>query len=374
MSYQLHSRLADTLNGSQFYGYRTVHTYSVTMTSKENSDSVKQSKKVNDCVPWLDQPRVTYCDLLGMKEDTAQVHPYLFTNTVMTAAMATGNVELKTGSGVERLIYGNNEDPTMVTGVRLDNGDEIFADRVVLCLGPWSETFALKKGVPTDDGSSVDEDMEDTDSIGMKDDMIKRRLIDDDNPQQSPKSAQQKRRGGDDGGSIKLPIASVRAHSIVMRVPKTTLIGPQCLFTAILHGSEMYEPEIYPRPDHTVYMCGAQDNSVPLPASADLVQVDPAAISQLKHLAPQLSQYLDPSDDHIVAEQACYLPISNDGTPLVGKYPHCNHLYVSAGHSVWGILLAPVSGLMMSELLVDGRITCVDASLVSRLALDSRII
>lgn len=343
------------------------------MTSEENSGSVKQSKKVNDCVPWLDQQRVTHCDLLGMKEDTAQVHPYLFTNTLMTAALATGNVDLKTGSGVKRLVYGNKQDPTMVTGVLLDNGDEILADRVVLCLGPWSETFPLKKVVPTDDdGSSLDQDMEHTDSIGIKNDMIERRHIDDDDDDDDY-SQQQQQQKEDDGG-IRLPIGSVRAHSIVMRVPKTSPIGPQCLFTAILDGSKMYEPEIYPRLDHTVYMCGAQDNTVPLPASADLVQVDPAAISQLKHLAPQLSKHLDPGNEYMAAEQACYLPISNDGTPLVGKYPHCNHLYVSAGHSVWGILLAPVSGLMISELLVDERISCVDASLVNRLSLDSRIV
>ncbi|KAI8338692.1 FAD dependent oxidoreductase [Chlamydoabsidia padenii] len=337
-SYQLHSELAATLLGDELYGYRTLNTYSVTMTSEENQGSVKQCKKVNDHVPWLNQQRVTHCDELGTKNDTAQVHPRLFVNTLMSAAVATGNVNLITGIGVERLLYENRKEPRMVTGALLDNGDKVLADRVVLCLGPWSETFPLKK-------------MND----GVLNDMITRHHVDDP-------------LGEDDG----LPVYSVRAHSIVMQLPPTSPIGAQALFTAILDGSKMYEPEVYPRPDHTVYMCGAQDNKVPLPASADLVQVDPAAIAQLKNLAPKLSCHLQ-ADNMTTTEQACYLPISRDGAPLVGKHPHYKHLYVSAGHSVWGILLSPVSGLMMSELLIDGRITCVDASLVSKLALDSRV-
>ncbi|CAO3588391.1 unnamed protein product [Absidia cylindrospora] len=337
-SYQLHANLAATLNGKEFYGYRAVDTYSVTMTNDDDDDQASSGngnnkkaakKRVNDHVPWLNQQRVTHCDELGTKLDTAQVHPYLFSLTVMTAAVATGNVTLKTGTGVQRLMYNDQKDT--VIGVILDDGQRVEADRVVLCLGPWSQHFPLG----------------DDDAIQV---MNKTVL----------------------GGSS-LPVESVRAHSIVMRVPKTSPIGAQALFTAILHQSKMHEPEIYPRPDHTVYMCGVQDRQVPLPASADQVQVDPQAIGILKELAPVLSDHLVADDEHMVAEQACYLPLSCDGSPLVGKHPSFNQLYVSTGHAVWGILLSPVSGLMMSELLAEGEIRCVDASLVSRLALDDRL-
>ncbi|ORZ11451.1 FAD dependent oxidoreductase [Absidia repens] len=343
-SYQLHAELAATLNGKEFYGYRGVDTYSVTMTNEEEADEgttgngnkKKAKKKVNDHVPWLNQHRVTHCDELGTKADTAQVHPYLFSLTVMTAAVATGNVTLKTGTGVARLMYSN--DKQTVTGVVLDDGKQVEADRVVLCLGPWSQTFPLDK----EEAAAVQE---------MNDTVLRRAS----------------------SSSCSLPIESVRAHSIVMRVPKTSPIGAQALFTAILHHSKMHEPEIYPRPDHTVYMCGVQDRDVALPSSADQVQVDPQAIAILKELAPTLSDHLVADEEHMVAEQACYLPLSCDGSPLVGKHPSFNQLYVSAGHAVWGILLSPVSGLMMTELLAEGEIRCVDASLVSRLALDDRL-
>ena len=44
----------------------------------------------------------------------------------------------------------------------------------------------------------------------------------------------------------------------------------------------------------------------------------------------------------------------------MGKIPHVRGAYVSAGHNCWGILWAPVSGKSMSELIVDGKASCVD--------------
>jgi hypothetical protein len=35
---------------------------------------------------------------------------------------------------------------------------------------------------------------------------------------------------------------------------------------------------------------------------------------------------------------------------------------MSAGHNCWGILWAPVSGLAMSELIMEGQAKCVDLS------------
>ncbi|KAI8089627.1 FAD dependent oxidoreductase [Halteromyces radiatus] len=336
-SYNLHKELAEALDGEKFYGYRTLDTYSVTMTSQENEKDAKQvKKKVNDNVPWLNQERVTTCDELGNKNETAQVHPKLFTITLMTAAEATGNVKLICGNGVKELLY-DDYDSELIRGVLLDNGDKILADHVVACVGPWAEMFPIKLN-----------------SSSMMNDAILRQHHNKNN-----------NRG--------LPITSARAHSIVIRVPRTSPIGAQALFTCILDGSKMYEPEVYPRPDHTVYMCGIQDRTVPLPPTADLVKVDPKAIDRLKYTAGLISPHLDTREQNLLAEQACYLPISLDGSPLVGKHPNYKNLYISGGHSVWGILLSPVSGLMMTELLMDGKITCVPQDLVKKLSLDSRL-
>lgn len=48
------------------------------------------------------------------------------------------------------------------------------------------------------------------------------------------------------------------------------------------------DPEVYPRPDGTVYLCGFSD-SVPLPESADLVEPNKDAIEGLLKLGRNIS-------------------------------------------------------------------------------------
>ena len=48
-------------------------------------------------------------------------------------------------------------------------------------------------------------------------------------------------------------------------------------------------------------------------------------------------------------------PGSPDGLPVLGRLPGRDNLYVAAGHFRNGILLAPVTGSLMSQLICDGR-------------------
>ncbi|CAO3621318.1 unnamed protein product [Cunninghamella echinulata] len=341
-SYKLHEQLAEKLKGEKRYGYRLLDTYSVTMTD-DHEDITRRPSNNEDQVSWLYQHRITHIDRLAEKRDTAQVHPRLFTETIIEQAQSTGKVELLTGVGVQQLLYhDNNSDATtskmVVKGVLLDNGDTILADKVVLCMGPWSSTFLLNPQV-----------------------------VEEKEEKNVPMSSRSKQK------QKYLPIDTARAHSIVVQVPRTSPIGAQALFTAILDQSQLYEPEVYPRSDGTVYICSATDETIPLPPSADQVTIDPTAIQLLKRLSIKLSPHIINSvQDNVLIEQACYLPISRDGHPLIGKHPRYEGLYVSAGHSVWGILLAPISGLIMTELLLDGTVSCVTSEVISRISLNSR--
>jgi glycine/D-amino acid oxidase-like deaminating enzyme len=51
-----------------------------------------------------------------------------------------------------------------------------------------------------------------------------------------------------------------------------------------------------------------------------------------------------------------------DGIPLIGPVPGVPGAYLATGHASWGILNAPASGRMVSEMLLDGRSTSLDAS------------
>jgi glycine/D-amino acid oxidase-like deaminating enzyme len=56
----------------------------------------------------------------------------------------------------------------------------------------------------------------------------------------------------------------------------------------------------------------------------------------------------------IVARQACFRPVTDDGLPLLGAVPGVANVWVATGHSVWGMLNAPATGEAMAELILDG--------------------
>lgn len=56
--------------------------------------------------------------------------------------------------------------------------------------------------------------------------------------------------------------------------------------------------------------------------------------------------------------QACYLPTTPDGLPLIGEVPGLSGVFLATGHSCWGILNGPATGLMVSEMILDGKVLC----------------
>lgn len=61
----------------------------------------------------------------------------------------------------------------------------------------------------------------------------------------------------------------------------------------------------------------------------------------------------------MLAEQACYLPLSSDGLPIIGQLG-APGVYIATGHSCWGILNGPATGLGLAELIVHGAARSVD--------------
>lgn len=62
----------------------------------------------------------------------------------------------------------------------------------------------------------------------------------------------------------------------------------------------------------------------------------------------------------MIKQQACYLPISPDGIPMIGPVPGVDGAFIATGHSCWGILNGPATGLLISELIVDGKAHSLD--------------
>ena len=117
------------------------------------------------------------------------------------------------------------------------------------------------------------------------------------------------------------------------------------------------EPEIFPRPDGEVYICGMADPA-PLPDSPEAVEVDDTACAVLARAAGRVSTAL--AEAQILKRQACYRPVTDDGLPLIGRVPGVAGAYVGTGHGPWVMLNAPATGLALAELITQGVASTVD--------------
>jgi glycine/D-amino acid oxidase-like deaminating enzyme len=116
-------------------------------------------------------------------------------------------------------------------------------------------------------------------------------------------------------------------------------------------------PEIFARADGTVWACAISSTN-PLPVDPAQVAPDDGAHDRLEALCRSISPALAAAP--IVARQACFRPVTEDGLPLIGPVPGVAGAYVATGHNVWGMLNAPATGEAMAELILDGAVSRID--------------
>jgi glycine/D-amino acid oxidase-like deaminating enzyme len=245
---------------------------------------------------WVAREAIVH-QRLGTAATTAQVHPAEFTRSMMDAAIARGaRLEIGTASALET-------DPGRgrIRGVVVD-GALIEGDAVVIAMGPWSALAAQWVPLPR--------------------------------------------------------VYGLKGHSVILRNPGP--ISPHALFVECeAEDGRVDTPEVFPRPDGTVYVCGLSSEA-PLPVHPAEVTSDAGAQARLRAMIRTFAPAL--ADAEVMAAQACYRPVTGDGLPLLGRVPTVEGLYVATGHSVWGILNAPATGEAMAELLIEGEARTVDIS------------
>ncbi|KAI3813382.1 hypothetical protein L1987_18104 [Smallanthus sonchifolius] len=293
-SFDLHRSLAEQLNGRESYGYRPVNTLSLSVTESENPPPWKMKSKVPD---WIDGP-VKSPRTIGTTENTAQVHPQLFTRRLVEEAVAEYGVEVVIGK-VKSVETGEGK----VTAV-VEDGGVIDGDAVVLALGPWTSKFRLLSSV--------------------------------------------------------IRVHGLKAHSLVLEPKEVDVISAHALFLSYhpAHGGPPMDPEIYPRPTGEVYVCGMSSEEE-VPDDPEQIEPNPDSIRVLKRVAGTVSSHLG-EESRVKAEQACFLPCTDDSLPVIGEIPGMKRCYVATGHSCWGILNGPATGAAMAELVMDGCSTIVD--------------
>lgn len=187
---------------------------------------------------------------------------------------------------------------TQATGVQVD-GSDLTADAVVLAMGPWSAFACRWLPLP--------------------------------------------------------PVFGLKGNSVVFR--SGDAISADALFVELATASGVQTPEVFPRPDGTTYVCGLSSQQA-LPNDPAEVTPDPGAQDVLQAMTRVFAPDLAAAP--IVAAQACYRPVTQDGLPMLGAVSGMANVFVATGHSVWGILNAPASGEALAELVVDGSTRRVD--------------
>jgi glycine/D-amino acid oxidase-like deaminating enzyme len=151
-------------------------------------------------------------------------------------------------------------------------------------------------------------------------------------------------------------IYGLKGNSLIFRCSRP--VSPHALFVECeTEDGSVDSPEVFPRPDGTVYVCGLSSQA-PLPADPAAVLPDPGAHERLRAMAGIFAPALAQAE--VLAAQACFRPVTRDGLPLVGRLRALEGAYVATGHSVWGMLNAPATGEAMAELILDGGTRSVD--------------
>lgn len=192
-SFNLHRSLAQELDGPRSYGYRPLDAISISI-QEEQRHSAGSAPSGKPGVPsWVDKscgnPRT-----IGTTATTAQVHPQLFTRTLLSAAVDNHGLEVVIGKVENVEVEG-----CRAVSVALQGGRVIEAEAVVLALGPWSSRLPLLSSL--------------------------------------------------------FRVYGLKAHSIVVEPKDPNAITPHALFLSYYpsHGGKPMDPEVYPRPAGNIY-------------------------------------------------------------------------------------------------------------------------
>lgn len=149
------------------------------------------------------------------------------------------------------------------------------------------------------------------------------------------------------------PISNLPGHSVILR--PSSHVDSTAVFSTLRRlpyprGNATGSPEIFPRPDGTVYVAGENDaEEMPL----DPNEVDGLVSSSIADRLVRSCDHLSPALKGAEVEkvQLCYRPTTPNGAPTIEKLKLAGgeKVFVAAGHGPWGITLGPGTGMRVAE-------------------------
>ncbi|MEJ0079139.1 MAG: FAD-dependent oxidoreductase [Alphaproteobacteria bacterium] len=155
---------------------------------------------------------------------------------------------------------------------------------------------------------------------------------------------------------LQIPMVfGMRSPSLVYSTGRD--VPAEALFLDYEDNGDALTIEVFPRADGSTHVT-AFSGQLPLPIDPADVKPRPEEVTRLQAICERLSPALRP--ERIIARQACFRPVTQDGLPLIGRLSRSDGAYVATGHSVWGILNAPATGEALAEVIADGRAETTD--------------
>ena len=317
LSFKLHNQLAKEYDGAKVWGHRNVYAAEVKLQGRNlpdnqliAGDSSHLNAKFPSALDWLLPGSIQKYDEIGTPSNSGQVNPLMFTTTLAQLAEGKGT-KIILGSASQ--INYEGDTVSSVTYIRDNETHTIMATDVIVAAGPWT-------------------------------------------PKLLPK----------------VRLLTPRGHSVIVKPSRA--LSPYILFPNIEPApnstfKNLISPDIYPRPPDqvhefdTVYSSGPDSYEVPLPADTDSVKVDEEKCSEVWTAISSVSQEIH--DGKVIAKQACYKPQirkheeTEEVGPMVGPMGP-KGLWIATGHDEWGIQNAPATGLVLSEMIFDGRVHSAD--------------
>ncbi|WP_040978357.1 NAD(P)/FAD-dependent oxidoreductase [Oceanobacillus jeddahense] len=138
--------------------------------------------------------------------------------------------------------------------------------------------------------------------------------------------------------NYKLPLTAGKGYSITITNPKTELDHP--LYLGDLKGG------VTPF-HHAVRIGGTME------LSGKNLRLDKKRVQGIRYA---VSQYLEEEIQGDNEEEwGGMRPMTPDGMPAIGGIPHLDNMYICTGHAMVGLAMAPVSGKMISEIILSGK-------------------
>lgn len=310
LSFKLHQDLAKEHGGDKLWGFRTVYAAEIRLNARRGKDHENDAEPGPDHpkeLDWLFPGSIKAYKEIGSPDDSGQIHPALFTKKLAQLAEESG-ASLTIGYATS---INYNDDHSQVTSVSYTSNGEtsvLEATDVLVAAGPWSSKLL---------------------------------------PQ--------------------VKLRAPKAHSVVVKPSRD--LSPYILFPDIQASTPILSPDIYPRPRDslndfdTVYSSGPDYHDVPLPDMAGDVTVEQNKCDEVWNAVKSVS--LEIKDGEIITQQACYKAQvrkheeEEETGPMVGPM-EARGLWLATGLDEWGIQNGPAVGLVMSEMIMEGKAKSAD--------------